>query len=109
LYVRPGNGDGTFASATKYGIDSSGSDRILPADYNRDGLADVLVASQQFSGDEKLNLFYGAGAGKFASVRGVFHGTLRFSLTLNLNGDTAPDIVGLQTHGVERLINTGAR
>jgi hypothetical protein len=109
LYVRVGKGDGTFAGATKYAIVSSGSDQILAADYNRDGLVDVLVASQQFSGDEKLVLFPGVGAGKLSSHFGVFHGTLRSLLTVNMNGDTAPDVVGLQGNGIERLINTGAR
>jgi hypothetical protein len=108
LFVRLGNGDGTFGSPTKYGIDSSASDQILTADYNRDGLVDVLVASDLFSGDEKLVLFPGVGGGKLSSLRGVFHGSLRYLLTVDLNGDTAPDLVGIQAKGVERLINTGA-
>ncbi len=113
LNVQLGRGDGTFAAAAKYPIESFGFE-ILTGDFNRDGRPDVVVFDGDSFNKGNLTLFKGSGGGKLFAVPEEFqtgdtNNLDGLAVVINLNGDTAPDIADLSSFGIERLLNTGAR
>jgi hypothetical protein len=108
FYVQLGRGDGTFKPAVKYpGV---GGYNILAADFNRDGLPDVLLTSFSYLGD--LVLFKGIGKGLLGMTPERFSTGISGSVgvplvSVNLNGDTALDLAALVVNGFARVINTG--
>jgi hypothetical protein len=107
LYVQLGRGDGTFSPAVKYpGFEGF---NILTGDFNRDGRVDVLVSG---FGETDLALYKGLGKGALSSVPEWFSTSTESNTgapiaVVNLNADTALDVVGLVINGFARVINTG--
>lgn len=107
LYVQLGRGDGTFAPAVRYpGFEGF---NILTGDFNRDGRVDVLVSG---FGETDLALYKGLGKGALSSVPEWFSTSTESNTgapiaVVNLNADTALDVVGLVINGFARVINTG--
>ena len=107
-FVQLGNGDGTFAAPVNYPPNLSGFVRqILVADFNRDGNPDVLLLGH--AGRGTLTLLYGIGGGKFSATPQYYPTALEQGVVLNLNHDSAPDVVGTTITGIARVINTGSR
>jgi hypothetical protein len=107
-YVQLAHGDGTFATPVKY----PGGDgfEILTGDFNRDGHVDVLVSGDLPNGD--LAMYKGIGKGALSSTPEMFStstssNTGQTIAVVNLNADTALDVVGLVINGFARVINTG--
>jgi hypothetical protein len=82
---------------------------ILTGDFNRDGRVDVLVSG---FGETDLALYKGLGKGALSSVPEWFSTSTESNTgapiaVVNLNADTALDVVGLVINGFARVINTG--
>jgi Big-like domain-containing protein/VCBS repeat protein len=99
LYVRMGNGDGTFGPPTLYDADSNPCS-IAIADVNHDGKADIVVADcwidplqQNWNG--RIGVLLGNGDGSFKPVVTYDSGgDCAFSVAVaDLNGDGKPDVV----------------
>jgi len=107
ISVLLGNGDGTFQRQVKYNA-GAGPAGVAIADFNRDGVLDIVVAND---GDNTLSLFLGAGGGKFSPPQSfAFNsGTLPIGLAaVHLRSGHGPDLaVALDYAGeVAILLNT---
>ncbi|MGI8772270.1 MAG: FG-GAP repeat domain-containing protein [Acidobacteriaceae bacterium] len=120
VVVQLGRGDGTFGSGTSTDTLRFGSN-LVAADFNRDGHTDIAMlvgGSGNVSGEVTLLLGHGDGTLSATEPR-YLNGYNSFSntagtdgqsaLTLDMNGDGAPDILDLGPLGIERVLNTGKR
>ena len=107
VVVELGNGSGTFTFASGVRIDYNGYgyNFLLVDDFNRDGKPDVMVLTLSSSG--KSALLRGTGEGALSTAQDVSL-QLYPGAAIDLNGDGAPDIVGANGPGVDRVLNTGA-
>jgi len=96
LYVRLGQGDGTFAPAVGYEVDGSPAD-VAAGDVNGDGIVDLLSCGDAFRGTLRLGL----GDGTFSAelhFGPVDLGATAQSATLDVgdvDGDHLDDVVAL--------------
>lgn len=89
MTVLLGKGDGTFSTANRIRTGESGT--IDSADFNADGVLDLVVANK-FAGTVSLRL--GVGDGTFAEALSYDLGTRLFDMALaDFNGDGALDVV----------------
>jgi hypothetical protein len=90
--VMLGNGDGTFQAAVSYDTGGTGARSIRVADFNGDGISDLIVANSFYS---TVGVLVGNGDGTFQPV--MLYGSGAFfdnSLAIaDLNGDGSPDVV----------------
>ena len=91
VMILPGNGNGTFGSGTVAYSGKAEVDSIATADFNRDGIADLLI---QTSGGAVVRC--GLGGGAFTTTA-VFTNPLGFANAVvgDFNGDGIPDFVNL--------------
>lgn len=106
LGIELGKAGGTYAPETDIPTPSTPS-QIYVGDFNRDGLPDILLSSTMawYPTAEYLR---GTGKGTFAPPVDLPVSMSVLSI-LNLNADTAPDVVGTTPAGLVRLINTGSK
>lgn len=93
MTVLLGNGDGTFQPAVPYTDISAGiASAALIADFNGDGIPDVVIGHQNSAG--VIGLFVGKGDGTFQPVQSYAAGVSPVSLAAaDLNGDGRLDLV----------------
>ena len=85
-----GNGDGTFKTPINLGVSGN---LIATADFNGDGIPDLLVASMQST---LLNVLLGNGDGTFQPVKATDVGVSFFQIsTADVSGDGKPDVLRL--------------
>jgi hypothetical protein len=66
MWVRLGNGDGTFQTARTFAGGSYGSGAVAVADFNRDGVVDLAVANGSFT--KTVSVLLGNGDGTFPAT-----------------------------------------
>lgn len=120
--VCPGNGDGTFMTGrviySSYSVATDinhlPSYQVAPGDFNGDGRADLLFASQ-FNNSSPMvsySVAFGKGDGTFSSARSgalIQAGTpdLRKPVIADMNGDGKSDLIQTVTNGITILLSTG--
>ncbi|MFT4929929.1 MAG: hypothetical protein ACI8WB_006064 [Phenylobacterium sp.] len=100
------NGKGVFSRSNALPNNRRDSEDIAVADFDLDGLLDILVVSE----DDEVNEFYlnqGKGAFKDASYRIRFKGTSNAVVSADLNGDGASDVIIGNVGKMGVLINDG--
>ena len=105
MTVHIGNGDGTFKGAVTYAV--GGSSSIQSADFNRDGVSDLVVADGT---NNVLQLFYGVGNGTFSAAVSLSTGAAggQFDVAVgDLNGDSSWDIVWTYGWGNQSFVFIG--
>ncbi len=109
LGISINRGGGTYSTANYSLPLSSGlSDGIITGDFNRDGNLDVAVLDEYANHGDAAVLF-GTGDGTLNPVAQYYQGSMSRGVVVNVNADSAPDIVGTTTIGASRLLNTGAK
>jgi len=114
LIFAHGRGDGLFAPAVEHGISSPlilQSQRPLVADFDSDGIADVLCPFDNTApgGNSLVVLMPGTGGGGFGPQQLVLPGVLVNSLaTAQLTPDASPDLAAGTPTGVRVYRNDGA-
>ena len=89
--IFPGNGDGTFQSATTYPIGANWETTVAVADFNGDGQPDVAISSAHFS--DNVSVLLSKGGGKFHSAALYAVGTQPYSIvTGDFNHDGKMDL-----------------
>ena len=110
IFIRLGNGDGTFQSALPFPAPYR-SNAIAVADFNGDGNDDLAVANEGYyiDGDpDFVSILLGNGDGTFGSARTFGVGASPGSLVLgDYNGDGKIDIAVRDYNGVAVLIGLG--
>jgi hypothetical protein len=96
VIVRFGRGDGTFPSTARFTYaEGHGIYRVLAADLDRDGKADMAWNDLRRSG---LYLLYGDGAGGFPRTRSLLTDAgVRHAVAADMDGDGWPDLVSTNT------------
>jgi hypothetical protein len=93
IYVRQGNGDGTFNDEVAYAIGGLGPYILITRDVNADGVLDLVCANR---GGDSVTVLIGRGDGLFrkAIVTSTGKGTGPYSVAVaDFDQDGAPDIV----------------
>ena len=106
--VAMGNGDGTFAAPTVTNIGLN-TGPLAIADFDRDGIPDVAVAT--FDTIDGVRLMHGLGTGAFSTfVAMSVSDTPSDLLATDVNGDSYPDVVlsSLDTARINVLTGNGA-
>jgi len=89
--VFPGKGDGTFGNAIVFNTNQSGSDGLGIADFNGDGILDLLTIEYY---SDTATLLLGKGDGSFQTPYSYAVGIRPNGVTVaDLNGDGAPDVI----------------
>jgi hypothetical protein len=112
-----GNGDGTFRAGTQLYVPNLYLQApIATADFNGDGIPDLLLTGINFEGtDSKLVLYLGKGDGTFQAPDGTFQapivtdvGTVLGSVYVGvLTGDGKPDVLVLDSAGTALFVFLG--
>ena len=103
-----GKGDGTFTASPAVNIDVSKAERLLAADFDKDGDADLAVLR-----GSRVSVYAGDGAGKLATtpVTSDIGRTFPRGVSVaagDINGDRAADLVAFNTSNVWFSLNDGA-
>jgi hypothetical protein len=107
-----GNGDGTFASPTTVAAGASLS-AIATADFRKNGITDVVIASQNPGGEVATSgsilVLFGDGNGNLATSSTVALTSAPESvLVVDFNNDGYPDVLATSTDGsLSLLLNDG--
>ncbi len=106
-----GKGDGTF-SAQKITPLPNLPYTMNYGDFDRDGRLDVVLDDNELGtlsdGGQGVSYLRGKGDGTFYAPQS-FPGRALYPQVMDVNGDGAPDVVGLSAIGFQRLLNTGRR
>jgi Bacterial type II and III secretion system protein/FG-GAP-like repeat len=100
-----GNGDGTFGAAGAITA-GTGPDAILSADFNNDGVPDLVVTN---GGSDTVSAFLGLGSGTFAPPLSLPTGNTPVALAQgDANGDGSADlaVVNQSSDSVSVILNT---
>ena len=112
LWIARGNGDGTFAApALSYSSSTLNlSVDIESADFDRDGIPDVIASGFLQTASSGAAYFRGAGGGTLQAPA-FYEMPLSNSqlLVTDVDGSGGPDVLALAGIGFTRLINTGRR
>jgi hypothetical protein len=104
--VRPGNGDGTFASPIHTNVNGTGQTALAAADFNGDGELDIVT-----TGGGAVNALLGSGNGTFTPslVYTVDSSRTEFAVG-DFNGDGRTDVAvaNATSNTVSVLLNDGA-
>jgi hypothetical protein len=104
--VRPGNGDGTFASPIHTNVNGTGQTALATADFNGDGKLDLVT-----TGGGAVNVLLGSGIGTFTPllVYTVDWSPTKFAVG-DFNGDGRTDVAvaNATSNTVSVLLNDGA-
>lgn len=104
-----GNGNGTFFSATPSALATgTGPSAILSADFNNDGLPDLVVANE---GAATVSVFLGLGNGTFAAPLSLATGNSPVALAAgDVNGDGFTDlaVTNQSSNSVSVILNTSS-
>lgn len=85
-----GQGNGTFGASVAYSVGTSPFD-VAVADFNRDGIADIVSAD---SGSATVSVLLGQGNGTFATRVSYTVGTTPYAISVgDFNGDGVVDLV----------------
>src|SRR5262249_30393592 len=104
-----GNGDGTFRRVNNYALALAPGAAAL-ADVNNDGVLDLVVTVNPFSGPGGVGVLLGNGDGTFGPARVFPTGpTPRSLVVADLNGDGSPDVATANTEAnvVSVLLGNG--
>ncbi|HET7371132.1 MAG TPA: FG-GAP-like repeat-containing protein, partial [Gammaproteobacteria bacterium] len=102
LFVRPGNGDGTFGDYDKLYGAGDGTADLQAADINADGALDLVVAN---SGDGTVGIFTGNSDGTFSVQRTIAVGGSPAELRVgDVTGDGRADIV-VRDDGIQAFVS----
>ena len=96
-----GNGDGSFTGAASYPVTSTSGSVAATADFNGDGVPDIVTASI---------LLIGKGKGAFNPAMALPLGSLApyFIVTGDFNGDGKPDMIFAEkSGGLYLMVNNG--
>jgi hypothetical protein len=115
LFVALGNGAGLFAQGTDYVLEPVGAfsvQRPFVADFDQDGLADVLCFGGTFLGPpqpDPLTLFPGVGGGALGAQQPVLPGLTDANViaVARLDAGPSPDLVIGRDVGVDVYLNSG--
>ena len=92
------NGDGTFGVPTFFTVNGVGSDGVAAADFNRDGIVDLVVANNNYQAPSSVSVFLGNGDGTFKPVVNYTVGGGPAGIAIaDFNGDGKPDIAVANT------------
>ena len=103
-----GNGDGTFRAAAKYPVGLN-SESVAVADFNRDGIADLVVTNSGNIQLGSVNLLFGNGDGTFQPAITVNNGDPApfWVITGDFNGDGNQDFIDLGAPGAIVSLGNG--
>jgi hypothetical protein len=104
--VRPGNGDGTFASPIHTNVSGTGQTALAAADFNGDGKLDLVT-----TGGGAVNALLGSGNGTFTPSRVYTVDWSRTEFAVgDFNGDGRTDVAvaNATSNTVSVLLNDGA-
>ena len=108
-----GNGDGTFSDPVYSTVDAVEEERpidVESADFDGDGLADLVVAHNDSWQTERGRLLYGNGDGTFVAGNRFYTDSNRTELHLaDYNADGTPDLVAANRYAVRVYAGTGDR
>lgn len=97
-------GDGTFQSAVSYASGTDPSD-IVTADFDSDGILDLIVSEYNGAAGASLMLRSGNGDGTFKAVSTITIGSGPFDLSVgDLNNDGKQDVVIAYDAGVASFV-----
>jgi stage II sporulation protein D len=100
LFLRRGNGNGTFAPGVKVGSGWQVHNKVIPVgDFGGDKLTDLIARR---ASDGALFLYSGNGYGGFKPTRQIGSGWNAFSEVLSpgdFTGDALPDLLAVATEG----------
>ena len=102
-----GRGDGTFTDGPALGINVANADRLLAADFNKDGNTDLGVLD-----GSQLAVHLGNGNGRLAAapINSNLGTTIPADATVgaaDINGDAAADLVAFNADNVWVALNNG--
>jgi hypothetical protein len=86
-----GKGDGSFAPASRTVLDLQSAGNPQVADFNLDGLLDLVVVGAGLDGNNKFVVLLGDGKGRFKTS---FYGSTESAVrVVDFDGDGRPDLV----------------
>ena len=101
-----GNGDGTFAAATRFGV-GQGPFSVAVADLNGDGILDLVTAN---SNSNNLSILLGVSSGSFSVATSVIPPGAGVPIAVaaaDMNGDGVMDLVVARQQSVSVLLGVG--
>ncbi len=107
LYILPGQGDGSFGTATSFAVPGGGPGigQIAVGDYTGDGHADLMLAGNNYSG-----IVVGNGDGTLRGLGSVAIASRATRVVAaDLNGDGMMDaVMGIDFQGLVPLVRTAS-